>query len=238
MCGRYTLTRQDGVVEEMQAILSVSAAHGAWWRPRFNIAPTQPAPVVVARDGVRSLELYRWGLVPPWVVHPEPGGKRAPLMINARVETVLQKPVFRGAFERHRCLVPADGFFEWTHAGKATPQPRYFRPVPRRVVAFAGICTRAEDLYSFAILTGPANALVAAVHDRMPIVLDPSTYGAWLDPALDSDGALALLTVPPIDDWQAAYVSTAVNAAAHDEPALIEPIAPPVVPPPKQGSLF
>jgi len=223
MCGRYTLTRQEGVIEEMQAVLGMTA-QSEWWKPRFNVAPTQPAPVVIAHDGVRSIEMMRWGLVPHWAKE-----KKAPLMINARVETIEAKPAFRDAFHRRRCLVPADGFFEWKRDGK-TPLPLYFHPEPRRVVAFAGIWTRAGETTSFAILTGPPNALVAPIHDRMPIVLPREAYAAWLDPAADPH---ALLAVPPVADWRGDFVSTRVNSAAHDDPGCIGPAEAPV-----QGDLF
>jgi putative SOS response-associated peptidase YedK len=227
MCGRYTLTRQDGVVEEMQATLGMVEA-SEWWKPRFNVAPTQPAPVVIARDGARTLEMMRWGLVPHWAGKST---KKPPLMINARVESIQDKPVFRDAFARRRCLVPADGFFEWKRDGKKA-LPLYFRPVPRRVFAFAGVWMRAGDTLSFAVITGGPNALVAPIHDRMPIVIDHDAYAAWLDPALDADGARALLHVPAIGDWHADFVSTRVNAAANDDPSCIEPERP------VQGSLF
>ena len=255
MCGRYTLTRQEGVIEEMQAVLGM-VAQSDWWKPRFNVAPTQPAPVVIAHDGVRTLEMMRWGLVPHWASKRGQTGKPAPLMINARVETIEDKPVFREAFHRRRCLVPADGFFEWKRDGKTPlplyfhPEPRrvvafagmhfgardvellplYFRPEPRRVIAFAGVWTRAGETTSFAILTGPPNALVAPIHDRMPIVLPREAYAAWLDPDVDPRG---LLHVPAVGDWRADFVSTRVNAAAHDDPGCIGPPDPPI-----QGDLF
>ena len=223
MCGRYTLTRQEGVIEEMQAALGMELA------PRFNIAPTQPAPVAVARDGVRKIEMMRWGLIPRV---PAPGAKKPPLMINARVESVMDKAVYREAFEQRRCLVPADGFFEWKREGK-TPLPVYFHPAPRRVFAFAGIWTWAGDAASFAILTGPPGPLVAPIHDRMPIVLPREAYDAWLDPAVDGKAARALLRKPALNDFRADFVSTRVNAAAHDDPGCIALAEAPV-----QGNLF
>ena len=217
MCGRYTLTKQEGLVEDLEAALDPATPQSEWWKPRFNIAPTQPAPVVTLRDGARVLELMRWGLVPHWA-----RDKKAPLMINARVESIESKPVFRDALARKRCLVPADGFFEWKHAGKAKT-PMFVHPTEQRFVAFAGLWTRAGDLRSFTIITGPANALVAPIHDRMPVVLDRSAWAAWLDPALDADGAHALLGVPPVGDWRADAVSPWVNKADHDDPRCIEP---------------
>jgi putative SOS response-associated peptidase YedK len=229
MCGRYTLTKQDGVIEDLQASLGLTAQH-AWWKPRFNIAPTQPAPVAIVRDGVRVIEMMRWGLVPHWAGKT---GKRPPLMINARVETLQSRPVFRDAFERKRCLVPADGFFEWRREGKV-PLPQYIHPVPRRVVAFAGIWTRAGDVTSFAIITSRPHPLVAPIHDRMPIVLPHEAYDAWLDP--DPARARELLGVPgeaAMHGWLVEPVSSWVNKADHDDPTCIEPAAAPA-----QRSLF
>jgi putative SOS response-associated peptidase YedK len=137
------------------------------------------------------MEMMRWGLVPHWAKD-----KRAPLMINARVESIDSKPVFRDALARKRCLVPADGFFEWQHSGKLKT-PMWIHPTAQRFVAFAGLYARAPRrealpsidrkggeaafLHSFTILTGPANELVRSIHDRMPVVLDRSTWAAWLD---------------------------------------------------------
>jgi putative SOS response-associated peptidase YedK len=235
MCGRYTLTRLDDLVTDLDAAVAVDAQPEpirAWWKPRFNIAPTQPAPVAVLRHGVRTIELMRWGLLPHWAGK---GTSKPPLMINARVETLESKQVFRDALDRHRCLVPADGFFEWRREGKVS-HPFYIRPVPRELVAFAGIWTRAGDTYSFAIVTGPASPLVAPLHDRMPIVLDHSQYAAWLDPAIHAHEARALLTGVALDDWRADPISPVVNKAANDDPHCIELIEPPAAPP--QGSLF
>lgn len=242
MCGRYTLTRQDGVIEELEAQLAITAASPGheWYRPRFNVAPTQPAPVVRQVDGTRQLEMMRWGLVPHWAAGPHlPGTPRPPLLINARLETIHTKPVFRDAFRKRRCLVPADGFFEWRHAGgkRAQPQPMYIRPEPRRVVAFAGIWLRAGDLFSFAIVTGAPNALVAPIHDRMPVVIPHDRYAAWLDPALDADAARALMEPAPIDDWRADPVSARVNQWANDDAENIVPV--PAAPDaPAQPTLF
>ena len=238
MCGRYTLTRQEDLVEDLQASLGMSA-QGEWWKPRFNVAPTQPAPVVVLRDGTRMIELMRWGLVPHWAGK---SGARPPLMINARLEGLADKPVFRDALARRRCLVPADGFFEWKrdpkHA-KAKPQPMYIHPQPRHTIAFAGLWARtrtdAGEQLSFTIVTGPPNELVKPIHDRMPVVLDPSAYAAWLDPTLDGEGARALLGIPPVGEWILEPVSVRVNSAQADDPPLIDPIAPE---PPAQRELF
>jgi putative SOS response-associated peptidase YedK len=227
MCGRYTLTRQENVVEDLQASLGMSA-HGEWWKPRYNVAPTQPAPVVTQTEGKRTVELMRWGLMPFWAGKT---GAKPPLMINARVENLGAKAVFRDALARKRCLVPADGFFEWRTEGKgktAVKQPLYFHPENRRIFAFAGLWARARtdagEILSFTIITGPPNELVKPVHDRMPIVLAESAYDAWLDPAIDGEGARALLGVPPVGDWIAEPVSRQVNNANNDDPTCIASI--------------
>ena len=231
MCGRYTLVNQADVIDDLQVAIDLTAG-SEWWKPRYNVAPTQPAPIVTLHDGQRALEMARWGLLPFWASKP---GAKPPLMINARVESAFARPVFRDLLARKRCLVPADGFFEWKRDGKK-PLPLYFHPEPRRIIAFAGMWARmktdAGETHSFAILTGPPNELVESVHDRMPIVLDPSAYAAWLDPSLDVDGARALLALPPAAGWRAEPVSTRVNSAANDDPTCIAPDVP------VQGSLF
>jgi putative SOS response-associated peptidase YedK len=233
MCGRYTLTRHERAVEDLQAALGEGVLANEWWKPRYNVAPTQGAPVVTLHDGARTLAMMRWGFVPFWGTEP---GAKVPLMINARVESLTAKAWFRDALKRRRCLVPADGFFEWKRVGKQKPQPIYFHPAGGELFAFAGLWARARapsgaELLSFTIITGKANDLIAPYHDRMPIVLDRSTHAAWLDPSLDDDGARAMLGVPPVGDWVGEPVSTWVNSAQHDDPQCIEPA-------PVQGSLF
>lgn len=226
MCGRYTVTRQEDLIEDLEAALDPATPQNEWWKPRFNVAPTQPAPVVTLRDGVRTLEMMRWGLIPFWGT--KPGSGKPPLMINARVESLDAKQVFRDALAHKRCLVPADGFFEWKHTGKV-PTPMYIHPDDHRFVAFAGLWARAKadsgrEITSFTIVTGPPNELVRPIHDRMPIVLDRSAWSAWLDPSLDGEGAHALLGVPPVGNWRVDEVSTWVNKADHDDPSCIVPV--------------
>lgn len=242
MCGRYTLTRHEKIVDDLQASLGMSA-QGEWWKPRFNVAPTQPAPVVTLHDGKRTVELMRWGLVPFWAGRD---GAKPPLMINARVENLKAKAFFRDALDRKRCLVPADGFFEWLRQGKgktATKQPLYFHPENRRIFAFAGLWARARtdagELLSFTIITGPPNELVKPVHDRMPVVLAERAYDAWLDPTVGGDEARGLLGIPPVDDWVAEPVSKQVNSAMNDDPSCIAAITDePSADEPRQKSLF
>ncbi len=238
MCGRYTVTRQEGLIEEMEAVLDDNVEKNQWWKPRFNVAPTQDAPVVTLRDGVRTIEMMRWGLIPFWAAK---NNAKPPLMINARIESVQSKSMFRDALERKRCLVPADGFYEWKKLGKAK-QPMYIHPGEHRFFAFAGLWARAKteagELHSFTIITGPPNELVAPIHDRMPVVLDRSVWSAWLDPSLDGEGARALLTVPPVEDWRAEPVSKWVNVADHDDEQCIAPIEDDGGEAPSQRSLF
>jgi putative SOS response-associated peptidase YedK len=257
MCGRYTLTSTEGMVEDLELAVGEPTEPSEWWRPRFNVAPTQPAPVVVGASatregddprirapGARHLEMMRWGLVPSWADSLSVGAR----MINARVETFDHKPAFRDAVKSRRCLVPADGFFEWRlrGAGRSAKRfPVYLRPVPRRLVAFAGLWERWKSpdgvwIRSFTIVTGPPNALAAKFHDRMPVIVSPAHYGVWLDedelpPALLAE----ILAVPEVADWQAAEVSPLANSPNNDEPACVEPVAPPEPPPetsPADGS--
>lgn len=233
MCGRYTLTRQEKIVDDLQASLDPGVMASEWWKPRFNIAPTQPSPVITLHDGARTASMMRWGLVPFWAT--KPGAARPPLMINARKESLHAKQFFREALEQRRCLVPADGFFEWKKTDPKHPQPIYLRPESRKLIAFAGLWARAknaegDEVLSFTIITGPPNSLVKPIHDRMPVVLDERTYDGWLDPLMSAEGARALLEVPPVGDWRGVPVSPHVNKATHDDPTCIEPIELPSAP--------
>ncbi len=219
MCGRYTLTSQEGLVEDMQLAIAEPAEPSEWWRPRFNVAPTQPAPIVPNRDGPRHIELARWGLVPPWSKTLSEGAKK----INARSETAASSPAFKDALAKRRCLVPADGFFEWKKDGKIRT-PFWIHPSPRHPIAFAGIWERWKSpdgiwVISFSILTTDANALVRPLHDRMPVVLPRAAYDRWLDPAAIDPRAIAdLLVPPPTDGWSADEVTTKINKPDFDEP--------------------
>jgi len=247
MCGRYTLTSTKGIVEELELATGEPAEPSEWWRPRFNVAPTQPAPVVIVRDGHRTLELLRWGLVPPWASSLAEGAK----LINARSEGLATRPAFRDALKHRRCLVLADGFLEWRGDGKTPGRdapgrqttasrgrqpartPVYLRPVPRRLVTFAGLWERwrAPDgawVPSFTIVTGPPNALVAPYHDRMPKVVERADRAAWLVDAI-------LPGLPAVADWQGTDVSRRVSSVVNDDPACLEPEP---SSPPVQGSLF
>ena len=193
--------------------------------PRYNIAPTQPIPVVRIDNGRRSLALVRWGLVPAWVKDPRGFG----LLINARAETVLDKPAFRNAVRRRRCLIPADGFYEWKQDGT---RKRPFFAAAKSLVAFAGIWEpwmgpNGEEIESACIITTAANRTLRALHDRMPAVIPPQAFDLWLDCAkVDAETAAALLVPAPEDTFTAYEISTAVNRTANDSAALIEPVVP------------
>lgn len=220
MCGRYSLTSPP---EAMRRLFGLAATPNL--PPRYNIAPTQEAPVVRAGAQGRELHLLRWGLVPAWAEDPALGAR----LINARSETVADKPSFRRAFRQRRCLVPADGFYEWRKEG-TRKQP--FRAVlaERGPFAFAGLWERWDraaaggPLESFTILTTEANALLRPIHARMPVIVAPHDYAAWLDPTRAANDALALLK-PCASEAMAVYpVSLRVNSPRHDDPECIEPL--------------
>lgn len=217
MCGRYTLAASaDELVEAFDVPLPTFDVV-----PRYNIAPSQRAPVVAADRHGKRMGLLTWGLIPGWVDEPGEG------IINARIESVAEKPSFREAIERHRCLVPADGFYEWKRL-KGGKIPHWIHPSEGGLISFAGIWERwsrpgAEPRHTFAILTTDANADVAPLHDRMPVIVAPDVRSAWLDRSLDGAGALALLRPTPEGALRSHAVSPRVNRPAEDDADLIEP---------------
>jgi putative SOS response-associated peptidase YedK len=221
MCGRYTLSTPGEMVAELLDLESAPEL-----APRFNIAPTQESVVARVSSERRRLELLRWGLVPYWAAEPSIGNR----MINARSESAAEKPAFRACFRRRRCLVPADGFYEWrrTAAGK---QPYLIRLASGRPFAFAGLWDRwvpheGEPIESFSILTTAPNELAAAIHDRMPVILPRRDFEHWLDPREHRPERLTPLLQPfPASEMTAFPVSTMVNRAANDEPGCIEPLS-------------
>ena len=219
MCGRYMLTTPVDALRQL--FLFTERPNLA---PRYNIAPTQEVPIVRrTRDGAaRELIMVRWGLVPYWADDPKIGNR----LINARRESVARTPAFRDAYQRRRCLVPADGFFEWQKTGKAR-QPLLVRRQDRAPFAFAGLWERCPlpggaVLRSCTIITCPANALVAPVHDRMPVILAPENFGRWLDPEV---GGPELLEPCPAEWLEAVPVSPRVNSPENDDAECIAPIA-------------
>jgi putative SOS response-associated peptidase YedK len=229
MCGRYAFYTP---IEAVTRLFAVSAVHAHDIAPRYNIAPTQEVPIVrlspfleedAAHAPSRELGLARWGLVPFWAKDAKIGNR----MINARAETVAQKPAFRSAFRHRRCLVPADGFFEWqrTASGK---QPWYIRAISGEPLAFAGLWELwdppdgSAPLASCAIITTRANAFMQPLHDRMPVVLDERGRDAWLDQALAPSELVALLGPVPEDMLEAWPVSRRVNSPFNEDPSLVE----------------
>ena len=200
-------------------------------RPRYNLAPSQGVLAVrLGPDGRRHLGHLRWGLVPAWSQGPD----HRYTMINARAETVADRPAYRAALKERRCLIPAEGFYEW-QAQPGGKQPYLIRRGGGQIFAMAGLwehwagTAEAAPISSCTIIVTAANAAIARVHDRMPVVLDPDRQAQWLDPAKrDSAALLALLQPDPSADWTLTPVSRRVNNARTDDPGLIEPAAGPL----------
>lgn len=218
MCGRYALNAPPELIAELFALSEVPELE-----PHYNIAPTQRQPIVRVVAGARRLDSLRWGLVPPWADDLTIGAR----MINARAETAAQKPAFRDAFRRHRCLVPASGFFEWK-AEAGVKQPYYIHP-REGLFALAGLWDRwrAPDstiVETYTILTTEANELLRSLHDRMPVILRPDVFAQWLDPGFHEVGALADLMRPaPPEGIQLRSVSRRVNNVANDDAECVAP---------------
>ena len=222
MCGRFTLTRPPKDLVELFRL----AEPPAELTPRYNVAPSQVVAVVGLKpDGrKRGLALLRWGLVPAWSNDPNPRVKP----INARAETLLDRPTFRDAFSRKRCLIPADGFYEWQKAGKAR-RPHHVRMKGGGLFAFAGLWDvrkgGGQVLATCCIVTVPANGLVSPFHDRMPAILEPSDYEAWLHPETPTDELLGLLRPYPAERMEVLAVAQAVNSPKNDSPECLQPAA-------------
>ena len=232
MCGRYTESKRTADVKARiafdQAQLELV--------PRFNIAPTQQAPVVVVNDGEVVLNPMRWGLIPFWAKDESIGNR----MINARAETVNEKPAFRSLFKRRRGLVVADSLYEWQRLPNSKlKQPMRILLEDEGALAFAGLWDSwkqpdGSELESFTIITGQPNEVVAPIHDRMAVILPKEHHAQWLDPEFQDTGALAQLLVPYRADEMKAYpVSTLVNSPKFEDARCIEPL--PVAEP---GDLF
>jgi putative SOS response-associated peptidase YedK len=221
MCGRFTLrTRLNRVLQEM----GIDEAPD--WEPRFNIAPTQPVPVVraAADAGRRTCDLLRWGLVPSWAEHPK--AIRGGGWINARGETVATQPAFRSAFRKRRCLLLADGYYEWKATGAKTKQPFFIHRPDNGVFAYAGLweAWRGEDgapLETCALITTAANELTRSIHDRMPVILDEADWDQWLAAEADPARLQSLLQPLPSDRLVAEPVSTLVNNPRNDRPECV-----------------
>jgi putative SOS response-associated peptidase YedK len=228
MCGRYRLSTHPHALYE-QFALELENPDEREVPPRYNIAPTQPVLAVRQRpDGRRELALLHWGLIPGWAKDPAIGNR----MINARAETVGEKPSFRNALRRQRCLIPADGFYEWRKRGAGPKQPYDIARSDGAPFAFAGLWEHwqgpnGEEIESCAIITTAANGLMRRVHERMPVIVAPEAYGAWLAGEAERPAALAPLLAPR--EWpemRATPVSTYVNNARHEGPQCIVPAPP------------
>ena len=223
MCGRYTLKTPIDVVAEHFGL----DEHPSSLTPSYNVAPTQEVAAVLEEDEKRKLETFRWGLIPSWAKDPAIGNKT----INARAETVPEKPSFRSAFKRRRCLIVADGFYEWKKADGGAKQPYHIRMEDSSPFAFAGLWETwdgdgVEEVRSCSIVTTDANDLMREIHHSMPVILPPENYAAWLDPGFDDREALKSLLKPsPSEEMEAYPVSRRVNRPTNNEPGVVEPAA-------------
>jgi len=223
MCGRYLITSAP---EAFRRLFGYPEQPN--FPPRYNVAPTQPVPIVRLVDGKRQFALVRWGLIPAWVKDP----RGFTLLVNGRGESVNDKPAFRNAMKRRRCLFLADGFYEWTDHGGGRKRPFCVRPKDGQPVAFAGLWEtwmgpNGEETETAAILTTEANRTLMPIHHRMPVVIPPAAFDMWLDCAnVDALTAAALLVPPPEDAMEACEISTAVNRVANDGPEILAPVTP------------
>ncbi len=222
MCGRFTLTVDPAELQDAFTDFTFPIQ----FVPRFNIAPTQPI-LAIPNDAKNTADFFVWGLIPSWAKDPSIGQR----LINARAETLGEKPSFRGGFKYKRCLILADGFYEWqAQVGAKTKLPHFIHLKDRQPFAFAGLWDEwhAPDggsLRSATIITTEPNELMMKLHNRMPVILDPADYAEWLDPAPRTPDNLAALLKPFPADRMAAYpVSTMVNAPANDRPELVVPV--------------
>ena len=218
MCGRFAVVSSPDVLRKV-----FGYAEQPDFPPRYNIAPAQPIAIVRLHDGQRQFALVRWGFLPSWLKDP----RTFALLFNARGESVIDKPAFRAAMKRRRCLIPADGFFEWS-AGRARKQPYYVRARSGLPLAFAGLWEtwtgpNGEELDTAAIITTAANRTLGHIHARMPVIVPPEAFDLWLNCAeVDAVAASALIVPAPDDVLEAVPVSDAVNRAANDGPELVK----------------
>ncbi len=227
MCGRYTLTADANTIQTTFDLDADSSPALKDLTPRYNIAPSQPIAAVVADSGgARHLEFFRWGLIPSWAKDPKVGYK----MINARAEGLAEKPSFRAALKKRRCLILADGFYEWKRAGKSKV-PMYMQLKSGEPFAFAGLYefwkpADSETLVkSCTIITTEPNALTEKIHDRMPVILKSNTYDRWLEPGdVPAEKLLPLLKPYAASQMKATQVSTLVNNAQIESPDCVRSI--------------
>jgi putative SOS response-associated peptidase YedK len=219
MCGRYAITSAPEAIRRLFGYVEQPN-----FPPRYNVAPTQPIPIVRLVDGKRRFALVRWGLLPSWVKDP----KAFALLINARGESVNNKPAFRNAMKYRRCLIPADGFYDWQRQGRGR-RPFYVSRKGGGPFAFAGLWEtwsgpNGEEMETAAIVTTAASRSIAHIHERMPVMLEPEAFDLWLDCAkVDAQTAGALIAPAREERLQLHEVSAAVNAVTNDDASLIEP---------------
>ena len=222
MCGRYAITTAPAAIRQLFAYLEQPN-----FPPRYNVAPTQPVPIVRMAEGKRQLALVRWGLIPAWVKD----SRAFSLLINARGESVLDKPAFRNAMKYRRCLFPADGFYEWKRE-RERKRPYFVRLRSGQPMAFAGVWEswmgpNGEEMETAAIVTTTASRSIAHIHDRMPVIVPLEAFDFWLDPHVDAEMATAVIQ-PANDELIECYeVSSAVNRTANDTPMLLAPLREP-----------
>jgi putative SOS response-associated peptidase YedK len=220
MCGRFTLTTNLGAIAKRFGVARFLEEVG----PRYNMAPTQTV-IVVSDDGTRHVTEMRWGLIPSWAKDPTIGNR----MINARAETVATKPAFRAALRKRRCLIPADGFYEWQPVGRRK-QPVYITLKSWEPFSFARLweawtSPEGEEVRSCTIITTEANDLLKPIHDRMPVILTREAERVWLDPTIEDPARLLpLLTPYPAEEMEAYPVSLWVNNPLHDSRECIKPV--------------
>ncbi len=220
MCGRFVITSPPAALRQIFGYIDQPN-----FPPRHNVAPTQPIPVVIVENGIRHFRLMRWGLLPAWVNEP----RKFTLLINARAETVMEKPAFQNAMKRRRCLIPADGYYEWQASGMRK-RPHFIHRRDGSLIGLAGLAEtwigpNGEELDTVAIVTAPASADLAVLHHRVPVTIAPEDFERWLDcRANDAETALALLTAPGEGEFVWHEVSTRVNRTANDDAQLILPI--------------
>src|SRR6187399_1693519 len=220
MCGRFVITSPPAAIRQV-----FGYAEQPNFPPRFNVAPTQPVPVVILERGARHFRLMRWGLVPSWVKDP----RKFSLLINARRETVQEKPAFKNAVRRRRCLIPADGYYEW-HVRDGRKRPYFIHRRDRTLFALAALAEtwvgpNGEETDSVAIVTAPASPDLATLHHRVPVTLAPEEFERWLDGrAFDADDVIPLLRAPAEGEFAWHEISTRVNRVVNDDAQLVLPI--------------
>ena len=222
MCGRFTQKADQKTIKKE---FKVESLQDAILKPRYNIAPTQTIAAVLESDGERIVGTLRWGLIPSWAKDESIGNK----LINARAETLIEKPSFKNAFRSQRCIIPASGFYEWQKTAKGAKQPFYFYLKDKEIFGFAGLYDQwldkesGEQIETCTIITTEANKVLEPIHDRMPVILKPNDYDQWLDAKEKDTDKLQKLLIPyPATEMTSYQVSKSVNIPSNDSPDLIK----------------